>query len=70
MTQFITIGQPWSLMVAATFCLSSKVRVCDRKSLSSRVESWKESWMWSSPASFSAFARLSVRPTPEVSRLV
>jgi hypothetical protein len=36
----------------------------------SRVESWKDSWMWSSPASFSAAMRVSLRPTPEVSRLV
>ena len=41
-------------MIAATFDLSSKVRVELMKSLSSRVESWKESWMWSSPAAFSA----------------
>ena len=57
-------------MMAATFDFSSKVRVDERKSLSSRVESWKDSWMWSSPASFSARARASVRPTPEEMRLM
>jgi len=57
-------------MRAATFFLSSNVLVWLRKSLSSRVESWNESWMWSSPASLRRRARLSLRPTPEVMRLV
>ncbi|EWS52996.1 hypothetical protein X551_04219 [Methylibium sp. T29] len=57
-------------MIAATLFLWSKVRVDDRKSFSSLVESWKLSWMWSSPASLSARARFSVRPMPEVMRLV
>ena len=57
-------------MIAATRDFSSKVRVELMKSLSSRVESWNESWMWSSPALRSACARCSVRPTPEVIRLV
>ncbi len=37
-------------MSAATLDLRSKVRVLLRKSFSSRVLSWKESWMWSRPA--------------------
>jgi hypothetical protein len=36
-TTFITIGQPWSLMSAATGLFRSKVLVCDRKSFISRV---------------------------------
>ncbi len=69
-TTFITIGQPWSLMIFATRPLSSKVFVCDRKSFISRVESWNDSWTWSSPASLSARARCGVSPTPDVSRLL
>ncbi|MCY1237404.1 hypothetical protein D9M72_500970 [compost metagenome] len=57
-------------MVRATRCLRSKVFVELRKSLSSRLESWNDSWMWSSPARFSVSARCGVRPTPEVIRLV
>ena len=57
-------------MIAATLDFKSKVRVEVMKSFSSRVESWNDSWMWSRPASFSARARASVRPTPEVIRLV
>jgi len=48
--------------------LSSKVRVLDRKSFISRVESWNDTWMWSRPASFSAAMRRSFSPTPEVMR--
>ena len=48
-TTFITIGQPWSLMILATRFFSSKVLVCDRKSFISRVESWNDSWTWSRP---------------------
>ncbi len=70
MTTFITIGQPCALMIAATRFFSSKVLVCERKSFISRVESWNDSCTWSSPAALSAAARASVRPTPEVSRLV
>ena len=70
MTTFITIGQPWSLMIRATLFFSSKVLVCDRKSFISRVESWNDNCTCSSPAAFSAAARCAVRPTPEVSRLV
>ena len=36
-------------------------RRAERKSLSSRVESWKESWMWSRPASFSGLRACSVK---------
>ena len=57
-------------MIAATRDFRSKVRVELMKSLSSRVESWNESWMWSRPAAFKALARALVRPTPDVMRLV
>ena len=69
-TTFMTIGQPCSLMKPATRFFSSKVLVCERKSFISRVESWNDSWTWSSPAAFSRAARAAVRPTPEVSRLL
>ena len=69
-TTFITIGQPWSLMILPTLFFNAKVLVCDRKSFISRVESWNDNCTWSSPAAFNAAARASVRPTPEVSRLL
>ena len=55
-------------MSLATFIFKSNVRVLERKSFISRVESWNESWMWSSPASLNARMRVSFNPTPDVIR--
>jgi hypothetical protein len=48
-TTFITIGQPCSLISAATRSSGRRSWCCERKSFISRVESWNDSWMWSRP---------------------